>query len=183
MLCPQLSETVSGDLLGQEDCLVINIYSPLTAFTNGSAPVLVWLYGGGFITGSGRYAEYGPDRWLDSGVLVVTLNYRAGALGFLSLGTPEVPGNQGLLDQLLALQLVQASIAGFGGDPARVTLMGQSAGSSSALYHLMSPRSQGLFHQVKPASSKVQQWPLHRQFLAPLSCCKLLLLGYSSEWV
>ena len=67
-----------------------------------------------------RYDEYGPDRWLDEGLVVVTVNYRGGALGFLSLGTPEVPGNQGLLDQLMALEFVQANIALFGGDPARV---------------------------------------------------------------
>ena len=63
MLCPQLTGAVSGDFLGQEDCLVMNIYSPLPAFSsNLSAPVLVWLYGGGFLTGSGRQADYGPDR-------------------------------------------------------------------------------------------------------------------------
>ena len=67
-----------------------------------------------------RYDEYGPDRWLDEGLVVVTVNYRGGALGFLSLGTAEVPGNQGLLDQLMALEFVQANIALFGGDPARV---------------------------------------------------------------
>jgi len=149
--CPQLTGAVSGDFLGQEDCLLLNIYSPSKAFhsqTDELAPVLVWIYGGGFLTGSARYDEYGPDRWLDEGLVVVTVNYRGGALGFLSLGTPEVPGNQGLLDQLMALEFVQANIALFGGDPARVTMMGQSAGSSSVLYHLMSPRSEGLFSQV-----------------------------------
>jgi len=146
VMCPQLSETVSGDLLGQEDCLYLNIYTP--AMETASLPVMVWLYGGGFITGSGAVSEYGPDRWLDQGIVVVTLNYRGYALGFLSLGTSSVPGNQGLLDQLLALRFVQETISSFGGDPGSVTLMGQSAGSSSALYHLMSPRSAGLFHRV-----------------------------------
>jgi len=149
VVCPQLTGAVSGDFLGDEDCLLLNIYSPREAFlSNHLAPVLVWIYGGGFLTGSARYDEYGPDRWLDEGLVVVTVNYRAGALGFLSLGTPEVPGNQGLLDQLLALQLVRDNIDRFGGDPNKVTLMGQSAGSSSVLYHLMSPRSEGLFNQV-----------------------------------
>jgi len=150
-MCPQLSETVSGDLLGQEDCLYINIYTPAAhqdELGNASLPVLVWFYGGGFITGSGRVSEYGPDKWLDQGIVVVTVNYRSYALGFLSLGTSEVPGNQGLLDQLEALKFVQASISSFGGNPSEVTLMGQSAGSSSTLYHLMSPRSRGLFQRV-----------------------------------
>jgi len=151
VMCPQLSETVSGDLLGQEDCLYINVYTPAVQegeLEAASLPVLVWLYGGGFITGTGRMTEYGPDKWLDQGIVVVTVNYRSYALGFLSLGTPSVPGNQGLLDQLEALRLVQASISNFGGDPSQVTLMGQSAGSSSTLYHLMSPRSVGLFRRV-----------------------------------
>jgi len=149
IICPQLSETVSGDLLGQEDCLYINIYTPNVDLNKDELlPVMVWIYGGGFITGSGVFTEYGPEKWLDQGIVVVTVNYRSYALGFLSLGIPEAPGNQGLLDQLEALKLVQASIANFGGDPNQVTLMGQSAGSSSTMYHLMSPRSKGLFHRV-----------------------------------
>ena len=74
--------------------------------------------------------------------------FRLYSLGFMSLGTALAPGNQGLLDQMEALKFVQSSIANFGGDPNQVTLMGQSAGSSSAMYHLMSPRSAGLFQRV-----------------------------------
>ena len=111
-------------------------------------PVLVWLYGGGFITGNSKYSEYGPDKWIDEGIVVVTVNYRGGALGFFSLGVAEVPGNQGLLDQNMALRFVKHNIAAFGGNPEDITLMGQSAGSSSTLYHLMSPRSEGLFQKV-----------------------------------
>ena len=111
-------------------------------------PVLVWLYGGGFITGNSKYSEYGPDKWIDEGIVVVTVNYRGGALGFFSLGVAEVPGNQGLLDQNMALRFVKNNIAAFGGNPEDITLMGQSAGSSSTLYHLMSPRSEGLFQKV-----------------------------------
>jgi len=149
IICPQLSETVSGDLLGQEDCLYMNIYTPNVDLNKDDLlPVMVWIYGGGFITGSGVMTEYGPEKWLDQGIVVVTVNYRSYALGFLSLGIPEAPGNQGLLDQLEALKLVQATISMFGGDPYQVTLMGQSAGSSSTLYHLMSPRSKGLFQRV-----------------------------------
>ena len=74
VMCPQLSETVAGDLLGREDCLTLNIYAPTSA--EALLPVLVYIYGGGFITGSARTEEYGPDRWLDEDILVVTVNYR-----------------------------------------------------------------------------------------------------------
>ena len=111
-------------------------------------PVVVWFYGGGFITGNAKYSEYGPDKFLDEDIIVVTVNYRAGALGFLSLGVADVPGNQGLLDQNMALKFVKSNIAAFGGNPNDITLMGQSAGSSSTLYHFMSPRSVGLFQKV-----------------------------------
>ena len=76
VMCPQLSETVAGDLLGREDCLTINIYAPTSEPGTGLLPVLVYIYGGGFITGSARAEEYGPDRWLDEDILVVTVNYR-----------------------------------------------------------------------------------------------------------
>ena len=146
IMCPQLSEVVSGDLMGQEDCLYLNIYSPTSNDT--LLPVMVYIYGGGFITGSGRMAEYGPDKWLEEDVVVVTVNYRLYSLGFMSLGTSHAPGNQGLMDQSMALRFVRDNIGMFGGDSARVTLAGQSAGSSSTLYHLMSPQSEGLFQQI-----------------------------------
>ena len=107
--CPQLSETVSGDLLGQEDCLLLNIFAPVLE-SDTLLPVMVFIYGGGFITGSARAEEYGPDRWLEEEVVVVTINYRLYSLGFMSLGTAHAPGNQGLLDQSLALRLVQENI-------------------------------------------------------------------------
>ena len=109
--CPQLSETVSGDLLGQEDCLLLNIFAPVRdPDTQTLLPVMVFIYGGGFITGSARAEEYGPERWLEEEVVVVTINYRLYSLGFMSLGTAHAPGNQGLLDQSLALRLVQDNI-------------------------------------------------------------------------
>ena len=111
VMCPQLSETVSGDLLGQEDCLLLNIFSPVRdSDTAPLLPVMVFIYGGGFITGSARAEEYGPDRWLEEEMVVVTVNYRLCSLGFMSLGTAHAPGNQGLLDQSLALRLVQENI-------------------------------------------------------------------------
>ena len=79
---------VSGDLLGTEDCLTMNIYSPVTS-DDALLPVMVYIYGGGFITGSARLEEYGPDKWLDEQILVVTLNYRLYSLGFMSIGNTD----------------------------------------------------------------------------------------------
>jgi len=144
-VCPQL---LSGEVIGEEDCLYLNVYTPALHKVGEVMPVLVWIYGGGFITGNAKYSEYGPDKWIDQDIVVVTVNYRGGALGFFSLGVAEVSGNQGLLDQNLALMFVKDNIEQFGGNKDDITLMGQSAGSSSTLYHLMSPRSQGLFNKV-----------------------------------
>ena len=77
VMCPQLSETVSGDLLGQEDCLYLNIYSPVQDPADRALlPVMVYIYGGGFVTGSNRIEEYGPEKWMDQDIIVVIPNYR-----------------------------------------------------------------------------------------------------------
>ena len=107
---------------------------------------MVWLTGGAFLGGGGMW--YGPKLWMIHEIILVTVNYRVGPFGFLTLGTPEAPGNAGMLDQVLALEWVQDNIAGFGGDPDQVTLAGESAGSFSAFYHLVSPRSRGLFNRI-----------------------------------
>lgn len=146
-----------------EDCLVLNIYVPPGARADAShLPVLVWLYGGGFLTGQGtdvdgaRLAEQGR-------LIVVAPNYRLGALGFLSLSTMTEstagpgPGDFGLLDQQAALGWVRANIAGFGGDPARVTLSGQSAGGASVCANLVSPSAEGLFQRAVAQSGCAQR--------------------------
>ncbi|NXC45228.1 ACES Acetylcholinesterase, partial [Penelope pileata] len=119
-----------------EDCLYLNVWAPHPPPRRGAA-VLVWIYGGGFSSGAGSPYD---GRYLAGaeGVLVVSMNYRVGALGFLALpGHPEAPGNAGLLDQRLALRWVQENIAAFGGDPAAVTLFGESAGAASVGLHLL----------------------------------------------
>ena len=99
--------------------------------------------------GSSDSRIYGPDFFLDHGVVLVTVNYRLGPLGFLSLGIEDAPGNVGLHDQVLALKWVQQNITAFGGDNGNVTLMGESAGGMAGLLHLVSPLSRGLFHKVR----------------------------------
>ena len=106
---------------------------------------MVWIHGGSFIVGSNQPLSYGPSHFMDRDVIVVLVNYRLGPLGFLSLGTEDVPGNAGLRDQTMAFQWVNENIASFGGDPSRITIFGESAGSLSVGLHLLSPLSDGLF--------------------------------------
>jgi carboxylesterase type B len=105
---------------------------------------MVWIYGGGFEGGDSTYDLYGPDYLLEKNVVVVSFNYRLGLLGFLSTGDTVAPGNNGLKDQLLALQWVRDNVRNFCGNPDDITLAGQSAGSASVAYHIQSPKSQGI---------------------------------------
>jgi para-nitrobenzyl esterase len=145
--CPQLL-SYSGPSY-DEDCLYLNVWSPTGAH---DLPVMVWLHGGAFIFGSGGDKWYQGDLLAQHGVVVVTLNYRLGALGFMANPAsddedPAYPtsGNYGLEDQRFALEWVQRNIAAFGGDPTRVTLFGESAGGFSTCVHYLSDRTQGLF--------------------------------------
>ncbi len=113
-----------------------------------SLPVMVWLHGGGYVNGSASAAIYDGSALAARGVVVVTVNYRLGRLGFFA--HPELPtgGNFGLADQIAALQWVQRNIASFGGDPRRVTLFGNSAGGESVLFLMASPQTHGLFSKA-----------------------------------
>ncbi|NXU75755.1 CHLE Cholinesterase, partial [Oreotrochilus melanogaster] len=128
-----------------EDCLYLNVWVPSPRPKN--ATVMVWIYGGGFETGSTSLPVYdGKFLARVERVIVVSMNYRTSAFGFLALpGNPEAPGNAGLFDQRLALQWVQENIAAFGGNPKSVTLFGESAGAASVNYHILSPGSHPLF--------------------------------------
>ncbi|KAJ8916852.1 hypothetical protein NQ315_005859 [Exocentrus adspersus] len=127
-----------------EDCLYLNVYTPVVPNSDKKLPVLFFLHGGKFLTGHG--AGLGPDFFMDTQrIIVVTINYRLGVFGFLSTADEVIPGNMGLKDQRFALQWVQENIQFFGGDPSRVTLAGQSAGSASVSYHVRSNQSKGLF--------------------------------------
>lgn len=133
-----------------EDCLTLNVYTP--ALDDAARPVMVWIHGGGFVTGAGSVPWYDGTRFVANGdVVVVTVNYRLGALGWLSLAhlDPDFAdsGNLGLLDQVAALEWVRDNISGFGGDPSNVTIFGESAGGMSVATLLGTPAAAGLFHK------------------------------------
>lgn len=147
---PSRLRNVLGDyaLPQSEDCLTLDITTPSLGRNNGSAPVLVWLYGGAFVTGGTAVPWYdGTSFARRHGIVFVSLNYRLGALGFLS--HPELgPGNAGLHDQFTALQWVKENIAEFGGDPDKITLAGQSAGAISIFALLATSGTAPLFRQA-----------------------------------
>lgn len=134
-----------------EDCLYVNIWRP--AGSEGKAlPVMVWIYGGGFVNGGSSPAIYDGTQFAEGGVIYVSFNYRLGRFGFF--GFPELTkedadhgllGNYGYMDQLAALKWVQANISAFGGDPSQVTVFGESAGGASVHFLLSSPLARGLF--------------------------------------
>ncbi|MBN1571284.1 MAG: carboxylesterase family protein [Acidobacteria bacterium] len=136
-----------------EDCLYLNVWTP-KAKAAAKLPVLVYIHGGGYDSGSGDVPIYEGEGLAKKGVVAVTINYRLGVIGFLV--HPELSkesgknasGNYGLLDQIAALKWVQANITAFGGDPNRVTIAGQSAGGGSVLSLIASPLARGLFHRA-----------------------------------
>lgn len=162
--CPQLA-ALTGTPSASEDCLYLNVWTPDPAPTE-PVPVMIWIHGGSNITGStgdgvpfpgyeGVRLYDGHTLAVERNVIVVTTNYRLGVFGFFGQGDlagedPAFPyaGNQGLLDQRAAMQWVQANIAQFGGDPDKVTIFGESAGSFDVCAHVASPMSAGLFHRA-----------------------------------
>ena len=136
------------------DCLTLNVWTP--AADDGRRPVLFWVHGGAFVTGAGTVPWYDGGNLTRRDIVVVTTNYRLGALGFLELGGIDASyadsGDCGLMDQIAALEWVRDNIAAFGGDPDNVTLAGESAGAYSVGALLGSPAAQGLFHKAIPQS-------------------------------
>jgi para-nitrobenzyl esterase len=135
-----------------EDCLYLNVWTAASA--GEKRPVMVWIHGGGLTRGTGAVATYDGTALARKGVVVVTINYRLGALGYLAHPelTAESPqhssGNYGALDQIAALKWVQKNVAAFGGDPLRVTIFGESAGSTSVNVLMATPLAKGLFHRA-----------------------------------
>ena len=139
-----------------EDCLFLNIFTPDTAKEGDDLPVLLYIHGGGFTGGCGHEKHFDGPVWPKEGVIGVTINYRLGPLGFLTL--PELKeeagytGNYGLYDQLTAMQWVRDNIAAFGGNSKNITIMGQSAGAMSVQQHTLSPLTKGLFQKAVMSS-------------------------------
>lgn len=154
-ICPQLASPVApgGAPSGaqDEDCLFLNVWTPSLSQTAG-LPVMVWIHGGGFNTGSSSSPAYDGESFArDQNVVLVSINYRLGPLGFLAHpqlraeSPANVAGNYGLMDQIKALEWVRDNIRGFGGDPARVTIFGESAGAVAVCDLVASPPARGLF--------------------------------------
>jgi len=157
-----VSVYVGEPLPMSEDCLTLNIWAPADAH---HAPVFFWIYGGALWGGASRDPIYDGAPLAEHGVIVVSINYRLGALGWLahpqlSAESPQgISGNYGLLDQIAALKWVRSNIASFGGDPANVTIAGESAGGLSVMYLMVSPEARGLFAKAIAESAYMVSMP------------------------
>ena len=155
---PQYARLFPEVLIPGEECLNLNVWTP---DATAALPVLVWIHGGAFMNGSGSVGAYSGAAFARDGVVCVTINYRLAAEGFLLLD--DGIANLGLLDQLAALRWVQANIAAFGGDPARVTVAGESAGAMSVITLLSMPQAEGLFTQAIAQSGAAAHTLTHDQ--------------------
>ncbi|XP_077353933.1 bile salt-activated lipase-like [Festucalex cinctus] len=152
--CLQLNLLMT-DTRGSEDCLYLNIWVPHGPSVSTNLPVMVWIYGGGFLAGGSMGANF-LDNYLYDGqeisgrgnVIVVTLGYRVGTLGFLSTGDSSLPGNYGLWDQQAAIAWVHRNIVSFGGDPDNITLFGESAGGASVSFQTLTPHNKGIIKRA-----------------------------------
>ncbi|CAH0557610.1 unnamed protein product [Brassicogethes aeneus] len=168
--CVQIIDTVFGDFPGatmwnpntplSEDCLYINVVVPKPRPVN--AAVLVWVFGGGFYSGTTTLDVYDYNIMVaEENIIVVSMQYRLASLGFLYFGTSDVPGNAGMFDQIMALQWIRDNIAAFGGNPNNITLFGESAGAVSVSLHLLSPLSRNLFSQaIMQSGSATAPWAI-----------------------
>ena len=165
--CPQpyVKNLSTGlNLPGDENCLHLNVFAPLKSSQN--LPVMVWIHGGGMLVDGARDAQFTPINLTKNGVIVVTFDYRLGSLGFFATkelieeakNNGEPVGNYGTMDQIAVLKWVKKNIAAFGGDPNNVTMFGESAGSRSVTWLLVSDAARGLFH--KAIAESAQQSPL-----------------------
>ncbi|XP_068585844.1 bile salt-activated lipase-like [Cebidichthys violaceus] len=161
---------IMTDTRGSEDCLYLNIWVPHGSSVSSGLPTMVWIYGGGFLAGGSMGANF-LDNYLYSGqeiadrgnVIVVTLGYRVGTLGFLSTGESDLPGNYGLWDQHAAIAWVNRNIRSFGGDPNNITVFGESAGGASVSFQTLTPHNKGLFKRaISQSGVATCSWAINR---------------------
>ncbi|XP_025421491.1 fatty acyl-CoA hydrolase precursor, medium chain-like isoform X2 [Sipha flava] len=143
--CPQLSPDGNG-IIGSEDCLFLNVFTPLAKQNNSNLPVFVWIHGGGFHSGSAL--QYGPYHLVKNNMIVVTIQYRLGSLGWLTSNFKDLPGNVGLFDMRAAVKWVNEYINYFNGDPERIVLSGQGSGASAATLMAMSDFTKGMISGI-----------------------------------
>ena len=162
-----------------EDCLYLNIWRPSGITPDHPLPVFVWIHGGGYYTQTGNNYDGSALAAIGAGMVVVSINFRLGLLGFLNVPGSDLKGNYGMLDQVAALKWIQDNIVAFGGDPNKVTIAGQSSGASSVALHLISPLSKGLFNQAilqgggltSPFAAYTSKDPNYgKQYLKKLNC-------------
>ncbi|XP_054582939.1 bile salt-activated lipase [Eptesicus fuscus] len=174
-----LQATLTQDnTYGSEDCLYLNIWVPQgKKEVSRNLPVMIWIYGGAFLMGSGQganvlknYLYDGEEIATRGNVIVVTFNYRVGPLGFLSTGDANLPGNYGLRDQHMAIAWVKRNIAAFGGDPNNITIFGESAGGASVSLQTLSPYNKGLIRRaISQSGVALAPWAIQKD---PLSWAK-----------
>ncbi|KAJ3605877.1 hypothetical protein NHX12_027920 [Muraenolepis orangiensis] len=166
--CLQLN-LIMTDTRGSEDCLYLNIWVPHHRSVSTNLPVMVWLFGGAFMWGGsmganflGNYLYSGQEIADRGDVIVVTLGYRVGTLGFLSSGDSSLPGNYGLWDQQAAIAWVNRNIRSFGGDPDNITIFGESAGAASVNFQMLTPHNKGLFRRaLSQSGSALCPWAVN----------------------
>ncbi|XP_043913836.1 bile salt-activated lipase-like [Protopterus annectens] len=166
-----LQTTLTQDKVrGSMDCLYLNIWIPQGTSVSTKLPVMIWIFGGAFIWGSGHganvldnYLYDGEEIAVRGNVIVVSLNYRLGPLGFLSTGDANAPGNYGLKDQHMAIAWVKRNIAAFGGDPNNITIFGESAGGVSVSFQTLSPKNKGIIKRaISQSGVALCPWALQK---------------------
>lgn len=160
-VCAQFDPITYQSYIGDENCLFLNVYTP--NLDGEFLPVMIFIHGGGYQFGSGNTRMYGPDYLVDRDVVLVTINYRCNALGFLCLNTPEVPGNAGLKDMVQAIRWVKSNIHKFGGNSSNITIFGESAGGAAVSTLTASPLTKDLISKaVIQSGTALSSWTSHQ---------------------
>ncbi|XP_026666920.1 uncharacterized protein LOC108621959 [Ceratina calcarata] len=163
---PVCLQRVGNSTYGDEDCLYVDVHSPVTDLSNivEKKAVLVWIYDAGLMTGYGVHDQLAHEFFVEKDMVVVKVAHRLDALGYLALNAEGAKGNAGLKDQNLALKWVQKNIEKFGGDAGRVTLFGEGTSSAHVGYHMLLPQSKGLFHKtIHHSGSPLCPWAFKKR--------------------